>query len=501
MNHLIIKILLFTLVLAAKKKDGNLKKEGGKKKGGDGGKKGGKAKLQPVSPAYDDSTNSLIFNRAKCISCQACVRACKTVAGMNIIRAVPGEGKKKVITAVDGKPFQETDCVKCGQCTLVCKPGAIAEKDQIKEVAEVLKNPGDKITTCQVAPAVRIAISEALGLPEATISTGKLVTALKKLGFKYVFDTNYGADMTIVEEANELVSRLTKGTGPLPMFTSCCPAWVNYAEQSAPEILPHLSSCRSPMGMLAPVIKEEFAQMQKVTTDKIYHVGIMPCIAKKDEIERPQLVMENGDKIVDKVITTRELARWIQEAGINYKDLPETDFDPPYSKASGGGAIFCATGGVMEAAVRTAYHIITGEEMSPIEFKPARGLEGIKVGDLTIKDRKFKIAVAQGILNAQKLIRILKKGTDPRFKGVIFVEVMACPGGCVCGGGAPKAKNKKSMEKRLDSTYQIDEESEARQSHNNEQLNECYDRFIGEPGGHKAHETLHTHFTNRTHTK
>ena len=495
MNPLILKILLFTLVVAAeKKKGGKNLKEG---KGGKPAKGAKPAKKVPLSPAYDDTTNSLVFDRSKCISCQACVRACKTVAGMNIIRAVPGEGKKKVITAVDGKPFSETDCVKCGQCTLVCKPGAIMEKDQIKEVEAVLKNPGDKITTCQVAPAVRIAISEAMGLPEGTISTGKLVTALKQLGFKYVFDTNYGADMTIVEEATELVSRLTKGTAPLPMFTSCCPAWVNYVEQSAPELIPHLSSCRSPMSMLAPVVKEEFSQMMKVNINQIYHVGIMPCIAKKDEIERPQLVMENGDKIVDKVISTRELARWIKEAGINYKDLPESNFDEPYSEASGGGAIFCATGGVMEAAVRTAYHIITGKELSPIEFEDARGLDGIKIGELDIEGKHVKIAVAQGILNAQKLIAKIKKG-DPRLKGVVFVEVMACPGGCVNGGGAPKAKNKKAVEQRLDSTYEIDEKSKARQSHNNKQLNDNYDRFIGEPNGHKAHEILHTHFNDRS---
>jgi len=448
-----------------------------------------------VSPELDTSTNSLVFDRSKCGMCRSCVRACKTVAGMNIIRVIKNDAGTEVISAVGGKPFQDTNCIKCGQCTLVCAAGALHEKDQISEVAAVLKNPNGMITTCQVAPAVRIAISEALGLPAGTISTGRLVTALKKLGFQYVFDTNYSADMTIMEEATEFVSRLTKGTGPIPMFTSCCPAWINFVEQKRPDLIPHLSTCRSPMSMLAPVIKTEFAAMKGVTSDKIYHVGIMPCIAKKDECERPQLRLDGNIKVTDKVISTRELARWIKKAKINFKQLPETPFDEPYAAASGGGAIFCATGGVMEAAVRTAYHLVTGENMSPIEFTPIRGhAQGVKIAHLNIKGTEFDIAVCQGINNTQKLLKQIKEG-DPAVKNLKFVEVMACPGGCVCGGGTTRPRTKKIIEKRLDATYKIDKTSAVRSSHENADLMECYKRFLGEPNGHKAHELLHTHYS------
>jgi len=448
-----------------------------------------------VSPELDTSTNSLVFDRSKCAMCQSCVRACKTIAGMNIVRVLTDDDGNEVISAVGGKKFQDTNCIKCGQCTLACGPGALKEKDDVPEVSKVLKNPNGKITCCQVAPAVRIAISEAVGLPPGTISTGRLVTALKKLGFQYVFDTNYSADMTIIEEATELVNRLTKGTGPLPMFTSCCPAWINFVEQSRPDLIPQLSTCRSPMSMLAPLIKTEFAAMKKVTADDIYSVAIMPCIAKKDECERPQLRLPGGQKCTDKVISTRELGRWIKKAKINFKSLPETPFDAPYAKASGGGAIFCATGGVMEAAIRTAHNIITGNNLKPVEFKPVRGADkGIKLANLNIKGKDVTFGVVHGIANTQKLLKRIKD-KDPELANLLFVEVMACPGGCVCGGGTTRPRTKKIIQKRLDATYKIDQTSEHRNSHENPDLMDCYKRFLGEPNGHKAHEFLHTHYS------
>jgi len=370
------------------------------------------------------------------------------------------------------------------------------EKDDVPEVSKVLKNPNGKITCCQVAPAVRIAISEAVGLPAGTISTGRLVTALKKLGFQYVFDTNYSADLTIMEEATELVSRITKGTGPLPMFTSCCPAWINFVEQSRPDLIPQISTCRSPMSMLAPLIKTEFAAMKNVTADKIYSVAIMPCIAKKDEAERPQLRLPGGQKCTDKVISTRELGRWIKKAKINFKSLPETPFDAPYGRASGAGAIFCATGGVMEAAIRTAYHIITGKQMTPVEYKPVRGADkGIKLATLNLLNKDVTFAVCHGMKNTQKLLQRMKD-KDPELKNLLFVEVMACPGGCVCGGGTTRPRTKKVVQKRLDATYKIDTTSAERNSHDNPDIIDGYKRFLGEPNGHKAHELLHTHYSS-----
>ena len=289
-----------------------------------------------ASPSPDFTTNSIVVDSSKCIACGLCIKACKTIAGQGVLKLAkaPGE-KKKLVSTASGKSLQETNCIKCGQCTLVCPTGAIAEKDQISEVEAVLKNPQGKVTVCQTAPAIRINLSDALGLPPGTISTGKMVTALKQLGFKYVFDTNFSADMTIVEEASELVKRITDpSTGPLPMFTSCCPAWINYVEQSEPELIPQLSSCRSPMGMLSSAIRKDFTQIKNIKPTDIFNVAIMPCTAKKDEIERPQLYTKDGVKETDYVITTRELMRMIKKNKINFKKLPDTPFDTLYAESS-----------------------------------------------------------------------------------------------------------------------------------------------------------------------
>lgn len=448
-----------------------------------------------ASPSPDNSTNALTLDRSKCVSCGLCVKTCKTVAGQGVLKLVKA-GSKKLVGTANGKPLQETNCVKCGQCTLVCGPGALMEKDQISVLEDILANPQGKTIICETAPAVRINLCDAMGLPAGTIGTGKMVSALKKLGFNYVFDTNFAADVTIVEEATELVGRLTKG-GTLPMFTSCCPAWVNYVEQSAPEMIPHLSSCRSPMGMFGAIIKSDWAQQKGLKPNQIYHVAIMPCTAKKDEIEREQFKMEDGNKEIDLVITVRELMRLLKKRKINFKQLPDTEFDRCYSIGSGAGAIFCGSGGVMEAAVRSAYTFLTKKPMENLNLTAVRGeKDGIKITTADFDGVKVDVAVAQGIANAMKLIKMIKD-KDPKVANVKFCEVMACPGGCVCGGGSTKAKTKKAVQQRVAAVYKIDEKSQFRRSHENPELIEMYKRFMGEPNGHNAHHYLHTHFKNR----
>ena len=440
-------------------------------------------------PMNDDSSLAIQFNMEKCIGCTACVRACSNIAGQDILEC---EKKGKAHTA-SGKLLSDTKCISCGQCTLACAKKAITEHFDKDELKNILKNKNGKIAVCQFAPAIRINVQEALGVPPGEVSTGKIVTALKMLGFDYIFDTNFSADMTIVEEATELIHRLNDPDAVLPMFTSCCPAWVNYVEKSRPDLIPHLSSCRSPLAMLSSVIKNVFPKKIGVERERIYNVAIMPCTAKKDEIRRPQFSDET-----DAVITSRELAQMIIDAKIDFKNLEETPLDTIYSEYTGGGAIFCATGGVMEAAVRSAYKFITGKDMVPMELKAVRGTkDGIKVASVDINGIKVNVAVAHGIQNAMDLLAKIK-AKEPGFEQIHFLEVMACPGGCAMGGGSPKAKGKKGVEQRLDATYSIDDNIGKRTSQDNEQLNKLYEEsFDGEYGSHYAHELLHTYYTNR----
>jgi NADH-quinone oxidoreductase subunit G len=440
-------------------------------------------------PMFDDSSLSIQFNMEKCIGCTACVKACSNIAGQDILEC---EKKGKAHTA-SGQLLSDTRCISCGQCTLACAKKAITEHFDTDMVRDVIKNKNGKIVVCQFAPAIRINMAEALGIPAGEISTGKIVTALKMLGFDYIFDTNFSADMTIVEEATELIHRLNDPDAVLPMFTSCCPAWVNYVEKSRPDLIPHLSSCRSPLAMLSSVIKNVFPKKIGVERERIYNVAIMPCTAKKDEIRRPQFSDET-----DAVVTSRELAQMIKDAKIDFKNLEETPLDTIYSEFTGGGAIFCATGGVMEAAVRSAYKFITGKDMVPMELKAVRGTkDGIKVANVDINGIKVNVAVAHGIQNAMDLLAKIK-AKEPGFEQIHFLEVMACPGGCAMGGGSPKAKGKKGVEQRLDATYSIDDNLPKRTPQDNEQLNKLYEEsFDGEYGSHYAHELLHTYYTNR----
>ena len=446
-------------------------------------------KLNEDQILYDDSSYSILFDFNKCIGCTQCAKACKTISGQNILEC---EIRKKAHTA-SGKYLIDTPCISCGQCSLVCARSAITEHYNKDEVSEVLKNKKGKIVTCQIAPAVRINMAEALGVDVGTISTGKIVTALKLLGFDYIFDTTFSADMTIVEEATEFIKRFNDPSATLPMFTSCCPAWINYVEKSRPDLIPNLSSCRSPLSMLSSVIKNIFAKKIGTTKENIYNVGIMPCTSKKDEIKRPQLNNET-----DAVITSRELALMIKEAGIDFKNLKETELDTIYSNHTGGGSLFCATGGVMEAALRSAYKFITGKDMVPLKLNEVRGYENkIKTASIDINGKRINVAVAHGIINAMELIDKIEK-KEKGFEDIHFVEVMACPGGCVIGGGSPKARTKTNIEKRLNATYSLDKNAKIRTAQDNEQLNLLYkESFNGTYGGEYAEELLHTYYTNR----
>ena len=450
-----------------------------------------KLEIQPNSDPilYDDSSYSILLDFNKCIGCTQCAKACATISGQNILEC---EKKQKSHTA-SGKLLADTPCISCGQCSLVCPKAAITEHYNKDEVTQVLKNKQGKIVVCQIAPAVRINMAEALGVEVGTISTGKIVTALKMLGFDYIFDITFAADMTIVEEATEFVKRFFDPEAVLPMFTSCCPAWVNYIEKSRPDLIPHLSSCRSPLSMLSSVIKNIFAKKIGVEKENIYNVGIMPCTAKKDEIKRPQLNNET-----DAVITSRELALMIQEAGIDFANLKETELDTIYSKYTGGGALFCATGGVMESALRSAFKFITGKDMVPIKLNAIRGYENkIKTASIDINGKRINVAVVHGIKNAMELIDKIEK-KEEGFDNIHFVEVMACPGGCVIGGGSPKAKTNTNINKRLNATYSIDKKSTLKNAQDNEQLNLLYNEsFDGIYGSKYAHELLHTYYTNR----
>ena len=443
------------------------------------------------TPLKDVSSLAIQFQMEKCIGCTACIRACSNIAGQDILDCE----RVGIAHTESGKLISDTKCISCGQCSLACAKGAITEKFDIEKIKQVLKDKekNGKILTCQFAPAIRINTAEALGVPAGEISTGKIITAVKQLGFDYVFDTNFGADLTIVEEATEFLHRLNDPDAVFPMFTSCCPAWVNYIEKSRPDLIPHLSSCRSPLAMLASVVKNIFPKKIGVDRSQIYHVAFMPCTAKKDEIRRPQFEDET-----DLVITSRELALLIKDAKIDFKNLPESEGDTIYSEYTGGGAIFCATGGVMEAAIRSAYKFITGKEMKPIDLKEVRGAkEGIKKATVDINGKKINIAVAHGIKNAMELLAKIQ-AKEPGFENIHFLEVMACPGGCAAGGGSPRAKGKKGIEKRLDATYKLDESLPKRTSQDNQQLQDLYNEsFDGEFGSHLAHELLHTYHTNR----
>ena len=442
--------------------------------------------------AYDASSPAIIRDLSKCIKCQRCVRACSELQGMYIY-SMTERGYKTLPMTPFEIPVYETECTSCGQCALFCPTGAIVENSAVRLVLEELEKK-EKILIVQTAPSVRVAIGEEFGMAPGTISTGQMVAALRRLGFDYVFDTNFGADLTIVEEGNEFLKRLQEGDlDEMPMFTSCCPAWVNLVEKVYPQLRTRLSSAKSPQGMLSALVKTYFAEKLGVSPEDIFHVSIMPCTAKKDEALRKQLIV-NGVPAVDAVLTTRELGKLIKLKKIPFANLPEEDYDDPLGISTGAAALFGVTGGVMEAALRTAYEVATGKTLPKIVFNEVRGLEGIREAEIDIDGKKVRVAVAHGLANARKLIEKILEG-EVKYN---FVEIMACPGGCIGGGGQPYSKDPDILAKRAEAIYTIDELKTIRKSHENPAIKKLYEEYLGEPLSHKAHELLHTHYEDRS---
>ena len=448
----------------------------------------------------DQLTPAIIRDTSKCILCGRCVARCKNAHGLGIL-GFENRGFNTIVSPAENRSFQNSPCILCGQCVSVCPTGALMEKSEIDLYDEYRK--AGKYMVVQTAPAVRAALGEEFGYKIGTPVTGQMVAALRRLGFDKVYDTNFGADLTIMEEATELLSRINN-QGVLPMITSCSPGWVNYAEYNYPELLGHLSSCKSPHQMQGAIIKSYFAQKQGLDPKDICVVSIMPCTAKKNEKERPEMENE-GLRDVDVVLTTRELAKLIKRSGMNLAKLPEEEFDQDImGEYTGAGVIFGATGGVMEAALRTAYYVLTGKEHEAVKFEAVRGMEGLKEAAVEINGQEIKVAVASGMKNAKVLLDQIKEGTSP----YAFIEIMGCPGGCVNGGGQPYVKPvflpnedlniyDTYREKRAQALYSEDERQALRQSHNNTQVKALYDEFLGKPNSHKAHELLHTSYTGR----
>lgn len=442
----------------------------------------------------DDLSPSIVRDFNKCILCRRCVSVCKKVQEIGAIDCI-NRGFNSCISTVGDNSLNDVNCTFCGQCIEACPVGALREKDSIEEAWEKLKDP-DTYVIVQTAPAVRVALGEEFDMPIGTNVTGKMVAALKRLGFDKVFDTNTGADFTIMEEGTEFIQRLNENYN-LPMITSCSPGWVRYVEANYPENIKYLSSCKSPHEMFGALIKTYYAEKNNIDPEKIYVVSVMPCIAKKYERQRTEL-KNNGMYDVDCVLTTRELARMIKQANIEFSELENEEFDNPMGEATGAGAIFGVTGGVMEAALRTASEILSGEELENIDFKQVRGEEGIRRAILKIGERDIKVVVANGLGNAKIIMEEIKSGKAD----YQFVEIMACPGGCIMGGGQP-IKNSKIRatvdvrKKRADAMYTIDEKSQIRKSHENPVLKQIYSEYIGVPGGHKAHELFHTTYSKK----
>ena len=442
--------------------------------------------------ALDDVSPSLVRDQEKCVLCGRCVAVCKNTQSVSAIGLI-NRGFETVVGSPFGRPLAESTCINCGQCIMVCPVGALQERESIDDVWDAIADP-QKVVVVQTAPAVRVALGEEFGMPIGTRVTGKMVSALRMLGFDKVFDTDFGADLTIMEEGTELISRLTSGE-QLPLMTSCCPGWVKFVEGQFPDLIPNLSSAKSPHEMEGAIIKSYFAKKMNVNPQDIVVVSIMPCVGKKYEQQREELSVE-GLQDVDYVLTTRELARMIKQMGIDFVDLKEGEFDDPFGRGSGAAVIFGATGGVAEAALRTVYEILAGEELDTIEYTAVRGLDGIKENELELPNgQKIRTAVIHGLANARKVMEHIRKGE----KNYDFIEVMACPGGCIAGGGQPivpaKVRSKVDVRAlRAKAIYAEDVDMPIRKSHKNPDIERIYDEFLGEPNSHVAHELLHTHY-------
>lgn len=434
----------------------------------------------------DGSNPCLVRDQEKCILCGRCIRVCRDVQGMNVY-SFANRGFDTIVSTAFEQDLGNVACSYCGQCASVCPTGAIVERDDTEKVWDAINDP-DKIVIVQTAPSVRVAIGEELGMEPGSIVTGKMVAALRHLGFDKVFDTDFSADLTIMEEGYEFLDRLQNG-GLLPMITSCSPGWVNMIELKYPELLDHLSTAKSPQQMFGAIAKTYYPEKAGIDPAKIVSVSVMPCTAKKAEAARPEMC-DSGYRDVDIVITTRELGRMIREAGIDFKNLPEENFDSPLGTGSGAGVIFGTTGGVMEAALRTVADVLAGENLPHVDYEEVRGMEHTREAELEIAGKKIKIAVVHTLKSAMEMMERVKNGTAD----YQFIEVMACPGGCIGGGGQPVPVNAEIRKLRRKGLFDCDRANELRKSHENPEIIELYDTWLGKPLEEKAHNLLHTHY-------
>lgn len=448
-------------------------------------------RFQGANPetCIDDSNPSVIRDQRKCILCRRCVTVCKEIQGVSALGMV-NRGFETRVAAAGDVPLGEVACALCGQCIQACPVGALYEPDKTGEVWRALADP-NKHVVVQPAPAIRVALGEEVGMPVGSVVTGKMATALRMMGFDAIFDTDFAADLTIIEEGHELLHRMQNG-GVLPMITSCSPGWIKFCEHFYPDLLPNLSTCKSPHEMLGALAKGYYAEKIGKKPEDIFVVSIMPCTAKKFEVERPEMA-SSGQQDVDVVLTTRELGRMIREAGIDFPNLEDGEFDAPLGISTGAALIFGASGGVMEAALRTVYEVVAKEPLANIDFCDVRGLEGVKEATVDIKGTKVRVAVTNGLANARKVLDAIKDGTGKWD----FIEIMACPGGCIGGGGQPQPTNAEVRKLRMEATYRADCDMPIRKSHENPGIKKLYDEFLIEPLGEKSHHLLHTHYCER----
>jgi NADH-quinone oxidoreductase subunit G/NADP-reducing hydrogenase subunit HndD len=438
----------------------------------------------------DTSSAAIERDPAKCILCGRCVRVCEEIEGVAAIDFV-GRGSQTVVAPAFRAGLNTSSCINCGQCVTACPTGALREQSHLKEVTAALNDP-ETFVVVQHAPAVSVSLAEEFGIKPGKDINGVMTAAMRQLGFHRVFETSFAADLTIMEEGSELVHRLKNG-GKLPMMTSCSPGWIKYVEQFFPEYRENLSSCKSPQQMMGAVVKSFFAEREGIDPKKIFSVSVMPCTAKKFEAQRPEMA-RHGTPDIDAVLTTRELARLIRVFGIDIDAIEPEAADTPFGQRSSAGKLFGASGGVMEAAIRSAHFLVTGEELKELKVAAVRGLDGVKEAKVQINGTTLGVAVVSGLMNARKLLEQIKAGRDD----LHFIEVMTCPGGCINGGGQPMNHDPDAVRARMKALYKIDRDEHTRCSHHNKSVQRLYDEFLGEPLGHHSHELLHTHYADRS---